>query len=497
VAAQHLKLNIWLQRLCVCIAGALLPLAFAPWDLYPIAVFSVAVLFYVWHKSSPIQAFLFGLVFGIGYFGCGISWIHVSIHEHGAAPLPLAWFLTSLFVVYLSLFIALQGYLVTRFFKPSTVKLLLVFPASWVLTEVVRGWFMTGFPWLYLGHSQTESWLAGFFPVAGSLFVSFIVALLSASLVAIMVLRFYQLLAVPLLLPLLGLGFDKVSFTEKSGDELTATLVQGNVAQKDKWKASSRQKILTNYVKQSQPFWDNDIILWPENAIPIFSHRMSEFLQNLHQQAEKTDTELVIGLPYLDQDTKQYYNSMMHLTSQNIEENPVYLKHHLVPFGEYVPLSDLLRGVIAFFDLPMSNFSRGDRIQIPFILKGQQAKVAICYEIAYPEYILDTMPDTNFIITVSNDSWFGDSIGPFQHLQIARVRALEFARPVLRATNNGLTVFIDHKGRINAQAEQFKQTVLSATFQPMSGRTPFMLFGDTGIILMMLLIMVLSRPSRY
>jgi apolipoprotein N-acyltransferase len=419
-----------------------------------------------------------GWFYGLGLYGVGVSWVYVSIHEHGNASPALAGALVALFVSGMALFPLLNGWVFNRVRSTSWTRsacafVILLLGFEWLLT-----WFLTGFPWLSLGYGQIDSLLAGFAPVGGVALVS---GMTAASALALllwgrMLVRKrtggWVFLGIGLAPWLLGGVLGQVSWTEP-GASRTAALVQGNVAQETKWEADMRLPIVARYRTLSEPHWDVDLMLWPEAAITAFEHQAQALLDALDQRASAGGAGLILGLPaveVLPGNEYEFLNTAMGLgTAQGR-----YVKRRLVPFGEYVPLESLLRGLIRFFDLPMSHAASGDWQQQPLTVNGSTANMAICYEIVYPELV---RAPVDVLLTISNDTWFGDSIGPQQHLAIARMRALENGRWLLRATNNGITAIVDHQGRVRARLPQFEAGVLRGEYRLMNGLTPFGRFG--------------------
>ncbi len=478
--------------LVALLAGALLPFAFAPYHLYPLAILSPAILFASWMSLSPARAFWRGWLYGLGMFGVGVSWIFVSINRYGAASVPLALGLTFLFIAVMALYMALLGYVAVRCFRrvreaeslPPVVAPLVIFPALWVLFEWWRGWFLSGFPWLNLGTSQLQAPLDGLAPVAGVYGVSWAVALSAGLLVAVawapgrkrLWLSMFAMLWAGVWL----LG--KVEWTRPSGEPLEVVLLQGNVSQDIKWLPEQLQPNLELYTGLTAQHWGADLIVWPETAITAFYHQLKEgFIEPLHRVAREHGTDLLAGLPLLDEESGRYYNAVMSIGRQEA----FYRKHHLVPFGDFVPFEEHLRGLIAFFDLPMSSFSAGPPRQPPLKVAGRLVGISICYEDAFGAEVIRVLPDAELLVNVSNDAWWGDSFGPHQHLQIAAMRAREGGRPLLRSTNTGITALVDHRGRIVAVAPQFRVAALEGEVQPRQGATPYVRWGNTPVILLM------------
>ena len=262
-------------------------------------------------------------------------------------------------------------------------------------------------------------------------------------------------------------------------------MVQGNINQSVKWSRAQLEKTKQHYVALSKPLWqDNDIIVWPENAIPTFYHHLQYgFYHQLKQQAEKTHTELVTGLPVYNAETEQYYNALTNLG----EKQGFYYKRHLVPFGEYVPLASLLRGLIQFFNMPMSGFSAGSKEQPLITIKDNPVEVTICYEDVFTADVIPNIPQSRFMINLSNNGWYGDSFAPHQHFEMARMRALETSRELIRSTTSGITALVDEKGRVKVQGPQFKSVVVSGSIQPRQGVTPYVYWGNSPVLLLFVL----------
>jgi len=379
----------------------------------------------------------------------------------------------------------------------------LAFAALWLALDALRGWVLTGFPWLYAGYSQLEGPLAGLAPVGGIWLLTFAVAL-SATLLVELPRLYASKLAFGGALVLLaapwaaGLALDGHAWTETKGKPLSVAAVQGNVAQSLKWDPKQLEMQLLLYRDMSFASRPADLIVWPETAVPILKEHAAGYLTMMDGFARDRDSALITGVPVRQRNTEgelRYYNG---LTTTG-DAQGTYLKQKLVPFGEYVPLQDLLRGLIAFFDLPMSDFARGEPGQPPLTAKGHQIAPFICYEVVYPEFAADLAAESDVLLTVSNDAWFGRSIGPLQHLQMAQMRALEAGRWMIRATNNGVTVLIDPFGRITEQVPAFEQAVLYGEVIPMQGLTPYLQWRSWPLILVCVLLLgwaIVSRPAK-
>ena len=459
----------WMGYLVALAAGALTTLTFAPFSLWWIGPIAVAMVFYGLHDLTNGQAALRGWSYGVGLFGAGTSWIYVSIHDYGYTGVPLAVFLTALFVVTLALFYAVIFGVYRRFTSPRWA--MLTFAGAWVLGEALRTWAFTGFPWLLLGSAHVASPLAPWAPVGGVYLLSLFVALSGTLLVALCRKRYWALAplaaiwVIPMLLP--------AQWTTPQGEPKRVALLQGNLPQLTKWSAEGQRAAANTYstLTRAQPE-GTDLIVWPETALPMFAAQARPVLERV-QATLPPDTALLTGIVQREANG-DYYNSVIGVGASEGS----YRKEHLVPFGEYLPLEGLLRGIIAFFNLPMSSFTAGDADQAPIEAAGMQLGSAICYEIIYADLVANRARDANVLLTVSNDTWFGDSIGPLQHLQMAQLRALENGRYVLRATSNGVTAIIDAQGRITQRAPRFETTSVNGEVQPMQGLTPFTRTGS-------------------
>ncbi len=492
----------WPGNLLALLSGALTTLALAPFDIWPLAILSSALLYLGLREPNPRQAALRGWWYGLGLFSSGVSWVYVSIHDFGAAPPWLAGTLTLGFVAGLALFFALLGWLWARWLRRGEAALgnTLVFTALWVAIDALRGWILTGFPWLYAGYSQLDGPLAGLAPLGGVWLLSFVVVLSGVLLVELPRLgrRLPALLAglALLITPwLAGFVLNEHAWTQPKGIPLSVAAVQGNVAQSMKWDPKKLEMQLLLYRDMTFRSRQADLIVWPETAVPILKEHAEGYLSMMDGFSRQRSSALITGVPVRQPNAEgelRYYNG---LTSTGLGEG-TYLKQKLVPFGEYVPLQDWLRGLIAFFDLPMSDFARGEPGQPLLQAKGQRIASFICYEVVYPEFAANLAAQSDLLLTVSNDAWFGRSIGPLQHLQMAQMRALEAGRWMIRATNNGITVLIDPQGQITEQIPPFEQAVLYGEVTPMQGLTPYLQWRSWPLIGLCTLLLVIGLARR-
>ena len=488
--------KVW-KGLIALSAGAIMVPGFAPFGWFPLPLLALAVLAVLLSGAGRRDAFLLGWLFGIGQFGAGISWVYVSIYLYGDAGLALSLAVMLLFVLFLALYPALMALGIAGMRTGSVGAFYLVaFPAAWTLSEWVRSWLFTGFPWLNLGYSQIDSPLAGYAALLGVYGVGWLTAL-SAGLLAwwFSVGRRARFTAPAglVLLWVSGFALTHYHWTEATGEPLLATLVQGNIPQELKWQPEQQRATMDRYTELSREHFDSDIIVWPETAIPAFYDQVEDdFLAPLRQELARHDVSLVTGIPVLERTHWNYYNSVISLD----QPGRFYYKVHLVPFGEYLPLRDWLAGVLGFLPVPQADFTAGSLQQPLLEVAGYPVGTSICYEIAFGEQLIHALPAAAFLINVSNDAWFGDSLAPHQHLEMARMRARETERYLLRATNTGISALIDADGRLLVRSRQFETQALTGEVQPRSGATPYVRWGNRPVVLLCLgLLLLVWRDS--
>lgn len=483
--------------LLAALFGAASVFAFAPFSLFPLACLSIGGLYWLLRmEASPVQAWLQGFVYGAGAFLAGVSWVYVSMHDVGGMPLPLAVLATLLFVLVLALFPAASAWLTQQLSRPSAWQRSLVFAACWTLGEWLRGWVFSGFPWLQLGSSQTPpSPLAGFVPVVGALGVSFLVAWLGALLVeAVLAVRVNRLaagsrLAVILVLLVTGQQLRYIAWTQTIGQPLSVALLQGNIAQELKWQPGRAAESLQTYrdLMREHPA---RLTVFPETALPGFIDQLpAKYLAELRQLALREKGEVLFGV--VAGTERDYLNAAVSLGSG---PGQVYAKHHLVPFGEFVPAG--FSWFLDLIDMPMSGFASGRDDQPPLALAGQRVAINICYEDLFASEIAGRAATATLLINLSNTAWFGHSLAQPQHLQIARMRALETGRPMLRATNTGMTALIEADGRVAAVLPPFTLGALTVQVRGREGMTPYLHYGDSVILLLVGLIIVAEIITR-
>ena len=481
-------------------AGAIFSLALAPYHYWWLAILSPALLYACVRGRSAKQAFAIGWAYGIGLWFVGAFWLYTSIHVYGDTSAVMSLVMILIMAMVMGLFTAVQTFVYRRFF-PETP---LTFAPLWVLFEWAKTWVFTGFPWLFVGYAFTERYLDAYAPLFGVFGVSFVVIVLACALVEILNKRFFW--AIPSAILLLGAwGAAQLSFVEpKNQKPLTVSLIQGNIPQDLKWLTEYQVKTLLIYANLSKTEWGRDLIVWPESSIPMFQTDIQEFLESMKVQAEKSGTAWITGIPYWDLEESKtagypkYYNSIM---ATGDDSSGLYKKQRLVPFGEYIPLSGWLSWVLPSLqnDPSMSGFSRGADNQQLLNVKNQHLGSAICYEVAYPNLTRRNASQSDFLVTVSNDAWFTGTAGPLQHLQMVQMRAKENGRWFIRATNTGVTAFIDHKGHIVKKAPMDQEAILRGELPAMQGQTLYTKFSDWPVMIFSALLLLVGwrfRPRK-
>lgn len=496
---EHLseRLPPWLLWLLALGAGAVAALAFAPFNWFVLAPLALALWFGLLVGATPRQAAFTGYAFGLGFFGVGVTWIFNSLLVFGHAPLAVASFITVLFVLVMALYPALLSALAVRFLPLTRPAGLLALAGGVVLMELARSWLFSGFPWLLFGHTVLDTPLRPWLPLAGELGAGLVLALLAVALVWVAQ-RGHRIAGAALAAAVLAvsLALTPLQWVQPTGERITVAMVQGNIDQARKWAPDGIEYSFGVYAEHSMAAAGADLVVWPETAVPAFLSEIEGPLRDLAGDLSGEGSELLLGIFDHDPGTRAMFNSVVHAGT-----GAGYDKRQLVPFGEYIPLRDRLAWLDRLLQIPMSDLSPGEG-DGRMAVAGTTAGISICYESAYARHIRAALPEAGFLLNVSNDAWFGDSLAPAQHLQIARVRAAETGRPMVRSTNTGISALIDADGRVLERSGLFSREVVRGTIEPHQGQTPAARLGEGPAVLAALLLVLagvaagrLRRPA--
>ncbi len=482
-----------LAMLAALASGSLLACAFAPLGWWPLAILCPAALMGLWQGAAPRAAAKLGFWFSAGTFAAGTYWLYTSIHTFGEAPIWIAFALMLALIAIMGAYQALLGWFVARWLpRTGALRWLVGMPAAWLLVEWWRGWFLTGFAWLSLGYSQTDTWLAGVAPVAGVYGISALLLLQAGALVTLVRggrgarIAATVLLVVPWLV---GFGLTKVEWTQASGRPLGVAVIQGAIPQDQKWLDANRDTTLRLYRELTARALGTPLIVWPESAPPDLANNLADYLGAEFSMASAHGSALVLGVVRASDDGERYFNSVLALDAKGVNW---YDKSHLVPFAEFFPVPGFVRSWLRLRNLPYEDFTRGAAEQPPLPAAGLKLATTICYEDAYGSSQLPVLRQADALVNVTNDAWFGHSSARHQHFQIARMRAIEAQRYLVRAANDGISGVIGPHGEVIARAPEFTPYVLRAAITARSGLPPYAHVGNWPVLLLALAAVALA-----
>jgi len=473
------------------VSAVLLVLSFPKYNLEPLAWFALVPLLYALDGKSVLQGFVLGFITGLLSFVGIIYWIVIAVNTYGNVPFLLSVFILLLLVVYLSLFFGtfafLSRYLQSRFGAHA----IMLTPVLWVSLEYLRSFLLTGFPWANLGHSQYLNLpFIQMADITGVYGLSFVIVMVNVTFCWILhqwsrkVFPIREVVVTALVfLGFLIYGYVRMGALDRkmiSQPPLEVGLAQGNIDQSVKWDEAFQRKTLEIYEKLSLDVAKQkpNLIIWPETATPFFFQAAKEYQPFILDIPKKTSAFLLFGTPSfkLERGKVNHYNSA-YLVSPSGEVSGRYDKIHLVPFGEYVPLSDLFI-FIGSLGEGIGNFKSGKEFTLLHLPQGKFGAL-ICFEIIFPDLSRRFVKNgADFLVTITNDAWFGTSSAPYQHLAIATFRAVENRVFVARAANTGISGFIDPKGRIVQQGRLFEKEAMNGTIRLMKERSFYTLYGD-------------------
>ncbi|HEV2441689.1 MAG TPA: apolipoprotein N-acyltransferase [Steroidobacteraceae bacterium] len=470
------------RRVLALGAGALLACAFAPLEWWPLAILCPAVLMGLWEEEAPRDAAWTGFWFSFGTFLAGTYWVYVSVHDLGKAPVWLTIGVMFGLIGIMALYNGIIGYAVARWLPRSGAwRWLVGVPAVWLVVEWLRGWFLSGFSWLSLGYSQTDTWLARLAPILGVYGISAVLLLSAGALVALArgAGRVRLAAALILIAPwVAGALLGPVQWTHTSGPPVTVAVIQADIPQDEKWQDAYEDKILARYRKMTESALGTQLIVWPEAALPEPANNLLPYIALVDREAHARGSALVLGTVRASDDGQHYYDSILALGSQA----SWYAKDHLVPFAEFFPVPHFVRAWLRLMSLPYDSFDRGGTNQAPLPVAGLQLGATVCYEVGYGAYMLHMLPKADALVNVTNDAWFGHSTARYEQFQMARMRALEEGRSMIVATNDGISAVIGPRGEIMASAPPFQPYVLKSSVTPRAGLTPFARVGNWLIV---------------
>ncbi|MEL7311051.1 MAG: apolipoprotein N-acyltransferase [Pseudomonadota bacterium] len=458
------------------VLGAFLPLAFAPYEQWWLIPVLVAGWIGCWWDLPTRRAWWVGFAFGASAFTAGTYWLYHSIVTIGNAPWALAIFLVFGMVAIMALYFGFSAALSVRIAGGRRASTLIVLPGAFVLFEWMRGWVLSGFPWLTLGYALPETALAGWLPVGGVYLGSFVLVVLGSALRAVFSGGIRRRVGAITLVLVAGLSIALTDrqYARAEPEQVTAALAQLGLDQKLKWDEAQFQSTLQWYGSFVRDHAGADLLLTPEVAIPTVADRVPGYLDQLENLAAAGDSTLLVGI--LARDPGESPSNVLLQLGDTPRQQ--YAKRHLVPFGEFFPVPGFIREWMRLQGLPFSDLKRGDASPIPLQVGGLPIATSICYEDAYASEQLTFFPEARFIVNVTNDAWFGDTIAPHQHLQIARARSAESQRWQFRAANTGITAIIDGRGQVVAAAPSFEPAILTGQISTVSGHTPYTRFGN-------------------
>lgn len=530
--------SAWRAALLLVCAGLLHAISFAPdplpaWILPFTQIAALAVLAnYVYRADSAKQAAWHGFLFGFTQFTLGIYWLTISMHEYGGLPMPLAIAALLLLSAAMALYPALAAACCLvlcrthRSLNVSVGRYLLnaaVWASCWTLAEWLRGTLFTGFPWLNIGYAHVEGMFAAWAPFIGVYGIAWLAAFASSA-IALMAYakdtpydhRAAITLGAAIITGLLGIAWTHINWAHTNGQPILLRLVQTNTPQSEKFDPTRFERSLTDALHlaslppkaaEATP----QLIILPETVMPVFQDQIAPAAWLRWQDiAARLQTNILMGIPLhrFTGDAERYTNGAIAFDAQTSLEalsraqTPWhYDKHHLVPFGEFIPPG--FRWFVRAMQIPLGDFDRGPIRQAPLRIGSQALAVDICYEDVFGEEIIQAVrPDpgqdngASILVNISNLAWFGNTWALRQHLQISRMRALETARPIVRATNTGMTAAIDPHGQVRAVLDPASRGVLDVEVQGTQGLTPYVRWGNALILAWISLCLLLALWRR-
>ncbi|RUR09596.1 apolipoprotein N-acyltransferase [Legionella sp. km772] len=470
-------------------SGLLGPLGFAPFHLPGMAIISMVSFYHLLRHHSVKRVSFLGFFYGLGYFGLGVSWVIISIHDYGNLNYFLSGLTTLGFIFYLSLYPMLVSYSFKRLaLDHAPLGNALLFSALWCLSEFLRANLFTGFPWLLIGTTQIDTPMHSFFPIVGvygvSLLSVFACTLLAEAIREESLKRYCYIISFVFILITPAL-FKNAHWTELKKEPISVGVVQANLAMRDKWDDALFWNLLKYYEKNINTLLGKNLIILPESAIPLPASYLNEYLIKLHQKASAAHSALVLGiLQATDDSESSFYNAVISLG----KGKGTHRKNQLVPFGEYIPQP--FEKLTQWLGIPPPNIAPGKRVQSLIKINKHPIASLICYEIAYPNLARQQMPLAEWIISISDNGWFGHSLASYQQLQMAQILSLVTGRYQVLANNDGLSSVINERGEIIDSLPPFSSGLLQSTIFASTGSTPWIIWSDYPALIFCLIILL-------
>jgi apolipoprotein N-acyltransferase len=487
----------YLKYLLMFFSGLLAPLGFAPFHMPGLIILSLAFLYGSLKNRSGKQGFYLGFFYGIGYFGFGVSWVIVSIHDYGQLNYMLSALVTLLFIMYLALFPGLVAYCFKALeFKKHPFLSAVLFSVLWCLGEYIRANLFGGFPWLSAGTPLIDTPIRYLTPLLGIYGLSLLCTFISAFLTLVINEKsgkrhIYTIIFILLIIS--PFVCKNISWTQIQKDPITVGAVQANLSMRDKWDETLFWNLLKYYENAINKLLGKQLIILPESAIPLPASYLDKYLHKLNDKAIKANSALMLGILQPTNDSEvNYYNSVITLGQAKGKK----LKRQLVPFGEYIPKP--LQTINRWFNLPEPNLVPGKKEQPLIKIANHPIASLICYEIAYPNILREQMPEAQWIVSISDNGWFGHSLASYQQLQMAQVLSLLTGRYQVVVNNDGLSSVIGANGDIIETHPPFSSGILQGSIYPAEGSTPWIIWHEYPALIFctLFLIFTLIRQLR-
>ena len=481
------------------LAGLLFPIGLAPFNHPGLLILSISIWFYLLEKSSVRECAKLSLWYGIAKYSLGLSWVYVSIDRFSELPWFFSICITLAFIILLSFYEVLIGF-IFAILKTSLNKAAqcALFSALATLGEILRSSLFSGLPWLLSGHSQLTTPLQNLAPIIGSIGLSFICYLIGSFLANALFIKqskdsINYRYAIMLILPFVFIPLTlKNNWVSKVEQPLKVSLLQGNISHNMKWETNENKNSLITYTKLTNQRLSDDLIVWPETALTTPNIYADDIFKVLKTNAREHNSDIILGAPGVNENNT-VSNSIFLLGKKSGR----YDKQHLVPFGEYMPMP-ILNDIYRWFNVPFANLSKGKHINDLFKVKNLKLAPFICFEIAFTnKSSLARISNSQLLLTITDDSWFGNSFAKAQHLQIAQMRSLESGREQLFTSNDGLTALINHKGKIIKQLPPNQTSYLHGIAHGYKGNTPFINWGQLPTLLLSCLIVLIILITKF